>query len=396
MAHPSRTQFFPYLKEKLQLSDSNFSIDQQNNLIANSRASWMKHDPLCTHHLVIQDDSIVCDNFREKAVAFITAQEEKRIKENRRAQGYNFFLKQDRHRSPLWVKDGVYTDNVTRGGVAICLPVTHIQPMIAEFDRQRSQHDDDRISEYVKRNGMKILFPVPSLIGHRSEIPSVANNTVSLPTWKLSGEEPVTIPKIIHRAWFGPKPMPLKWMRSWEEFNPDWECRLWTEKDIDKENFINRKHIDYYMSSGVWHGAKDVCQYEILHKYGGVFMDADAECLAPIDELFYNDFDSYSVWENETVRPGLISPLLAAVQGSVFAAELIEGLRQKETVGEPWKTTGNQYMGEMYRQTKANVKIFPSHFMIPEHFTGVKYTGPDKIYARHHFGTTLDIYHKGV
>ena len=118
MAHPSRAQFFPYLCEKLRLSIKNFSIDQKNNLLENSKASWMLYDPECTHHVVIQDDSIVCDNFREKAVSFITEQEEKRIREGRNPQGYNFFLKQDPSKAPLWIKDGVYTDNVTRGGVA--------------------------------------------------------------------------------------------------------------------------------------------------------------------------------------------------------------------------------------------------------------------------------------
>lgn len=394
MAHPSRAQFFPYLTEKLE--NPTFCIDQNNNIIENSRASWLKHDPQADFHCVIQDDAIIIDNFRERAKAFIEEQEARRVREGRPLQGYNFFLKQDRHGTPLWPKDGVYTDKVTRGGVAICLPVKCIPAMLAEFDRQRSRHDDDRISEYVKRAGMRIIFPVPSLIGHRGDIPSVAGNTQSLDVWKFDGHEPVTVPKIIHMVWFGTRPRPVKWMDTWKEKNPNWECRLWTEEDLKKEKFVNRKHIEYYMSRGIWHGAKDVCQYEILYNNGGMFVDADAECLNPVDELFYNDFDSYGIWENEKVRPGLISPLLAAKQGSAFAAELVEGLQRKETVGEPWKTTGNQYMGEMYRQTKVNVKIFPSHYMIPEHFTGEKYSGTDKIYAKHHFGTTLNIYHEGV
>jgi hypothetical protein len=109
MAHPSREQYFPYLSDKLGIPVSDFCIDQKNCLLENSKASWMKHDPDASFHCVVQDDSVLCDNFREKAEAFIFTQELKRIREGRPAQGYNFFLKQDKNLTPLWPKDGAYT-----------------------------------------------------------------------------------------------------------------------------------------------------------------------------------------------------------------------------------------------------------------------------------------------
>jgi len=397
MAHPSRAQFFPYLQEKLNLPLSKFSIDQNNNLIANSRAAWMMHDPDADFHCVVQDDAVVADNFREKAAAFIVKQEEKRRAERRPVQGYNFFLKQDRRKSPIWPQDGVYVDKVTRGGVAICLPTAHILPMLREYDLQRSKHDDDRISEYVKRNGIKMLFPVPSLIGHRGDIESVAGNGHSLDVWKFDGQEPVTIPKIIHQLWVGPQPRPEKWMDTWKEKHPGWEYRLWDNDAIRGCHWVNQKHLDYYWDRKIWHGVSDVCTYEILYYNGGFMIGADSICLAPIDELCYNDYDAYSVYEHEKLRPGLISPLHACVKGSLFARELIDGLRRKTTGGEPWKTTGNLYMGEMFRKTTAKVKIFPSHYFNWPHFADNKeYDGPDKIYARQNWGTSTRCYAKGT
>ncbi len=397
MAHPSRAQFFPYLQEKLGLSLSQFSIDQKNNLIENCKASWLLHDSTADFHCVVQDDAVICDHFREKATAFIAEQEKRRAAEGKPAQGYNFFLKQDRRKTPLWVKDGVYTDNVTRGGVAICLPVSHIKPMLIEFDRQRSRHDDDRISEYIKRRRMKILFPVPSFIGHRGDIDSVAGNPRGLDVWKFDGQEPVTIPKIIHQLWVGPNPPPLKWMDTWKEKNPAWQYRLWGNDEIRGAHWENQKHLDYYWQRKIWHGVSDVCTYEILYHNGGFMIGADSICLNPIDELYYNDYDAYSVYEHEQLRPGLISPLHACKKGSQFARELIDGLRRKDAVGEPWKTVGNQYMGEMFRKTRANVKIFPSHYFNWPHFAdGKEYAGPDKIYARQQWGTSRQIYARGV
>ena len=357
----------------------------------------MLYDPAADFHCVVQDDAIVCDNFREKAAAFIAEQEKKRKAALRPAQGYNFFLKQDRHKSPLWPQDGVYIDRVTRGGVAICLPTAHILPMLREYDRQRSKHDDDRISEYVKRNGLRMIFPVPSLIGHRSEVNSVAGNGHSLDVWKFDGREPVTIPKIIHQLWVGPLPPPLKWMDTWKEKHPTWQYRLWDNEVIRGCHWANQKHLDYYWDRKIWHGVSDVCTYEILYHNGGFMIGADAICLNPIDELFYNDYDSYSVYEHEKLRPGLISPLHACVKGSQFAKELIDGLKRKVTVGEPWKTTGNQYMGEMFRKTRAKVKIFPSHYFNWPHFADEKeYDGPDKIYARQMWGSSKLNYAQGV
>ena len=268
--------------------------------------------------------------------------------------------------------------------------------MLAEFDRQSSRHDDDRISEYVKRNGMKIYFPVPSFIGHRCDIPSVTNNTKSLPVWKFSGEDPVTIPRIISQLWVGANPAPEKWMGSWKEHNPDWEYRLWDNDAVFGRQWINQKHIDYYREHKQWHGVSDVCTYEILYEHGGFMIGADAICLASIDDLFYNDFDSYSVWEQEQIRPGLISPLHASVKDGIFAAELIEGLRQREPGGIPWQAVGNEYMGVMYRKTKAKVKIFPSHYFNSPHLTGLKYEGTDKMYATQKWATTKQIYNEGV
>jgi len=398
MAHPSREKHFAYLSESLGIPISEFCIDQQNNLLENSKRSWLKHDPNADFHAVIQDDAVLCHNFRERATAFITDQEERRIAAGRSAQGYNFFLKQDDRRTPLWPKDGAYHDNVTRAGIAICLPVAHIAPMLVEFDRQKSRHDDDRISEYCKRNGIKILFPVPSLVNHRIDQPSLANNPIGFEAWKMDGCEPVTIPKIIHQLWVGPHPRPTVWMDTWKEKHPGWEYRLWDDEAVFGRTWTNQHWINHFRARQMWPGVSDVCTYEILYEYGGFMPGADAVCVNAIDELYYNDYDAYGVWENEKIRPGLISPLHASVKGGKFAAELITGLRRRSpnAVSVPWKTVGNAYMGEMFRKTKANVKIFPSHYFIPEHFLGEKYEGTDKIYARQMWGSTTRSYTAGM
>lgn len=202
------------------------------------------------------------------------------------------------------------------------------------------------------------------------------------------------IPKIIHQLWVGPKEMPVAYMDTWTEKHPDWAYMLWNEERMKAHKFVNQRHIDFYMERGIWHGVADVATYEILRDFGGFMAAADSECLLPVDELFEDDaFDAFAVYENEIAAPGLVSPLTACKIGSSFATALIEGLARKEEVGTPWKTTGNRFMQETIEGGEwPRLKMFPSHFFNPTHWTGRKYEGAGKVYAIQHWGTTRKLY----
>lgn len=200
------------------------------------------------------------------------------------------------------------------------------------------------------------------------------------------------IPKKLHHIWVGPKEAPAEWMNTWKEKNPDWEYTLWDNEKVFGRKWINQKHIDYYRERQIWHGVADVVRYEILWEQGGFMPGADSVCLEPIDELFTDGFDCYGVYENEKVRPGLISPLYAAKPGCEFAKQLIDGLSVKEEVGEPWIHTGNKYMQEMVDSKLPPMKIFPSYIFNPIHYTGETYQGKEKVYGKQMWGTTLNKY----
>ena len=85
------------------------------------------------------------------------------------------------------------------------------------------------------------------------------------------------IPKIIHQIWLGPKKRPDIWMNSWKidylKQYPDWEYKLWTEKEIEQLEMVNKKqyHNDTYYTA-----KSDIARYEILNQFGGIFIDADS------------------------------------------------------------------------------------------------------------------------
>ena len=92
------------------------------------------------------------------------------------------------------------------------------------------------------------------------------------------------IPKQIHFIWLGsPLPERCKLMiESWRRFHPDWTITLWTDDEVESFNLFNikefRKAKNYGQKSDIW-------RYEILNRYGGVYVDIDFECLQSFDTL---------------------------------------------------------------------------------------------------------------
>lgn len=199
------------------------------------------------------------------------------------------------------------------------------------------------------------------------------------------------IPKIIHQLWIGDKPPPSKWMSTWKELNTEFEYNLWDYKKLSKEKFYNQKLIDHMPELN---GKADIMRYEILYKYGGFFLDADSECLQPLDLEFCN-FDSLACYENEKIRGGLIS---CAIIGSNPNNKLMElCISTLEELNQPvspaWWFVGPvflTYVVHRFRYTKINV--LPSYTFIPKHYSGLKYLGEFFPYADQKWGTTLNTY----
>ena len=83
------------------------------------------------------------------------------------------------------------------------------------------------------------------------------------------------IPKIIHQIWIGTKPIPLQYivfMKMIKDMHPDFEYRLWTNKDFTPENFST-----YYdmMKMNKIISRVDMMRYEILYNHGGIYVDCD-------------------------------------------------------------------------------------------------------------------------
>src|SRR4029079_2825346 len=213
------------------------------------------------------------------------------------------------------------------------------------------------------------------------------------------------IPKLMHQIWVGPLPPPLAWMSTWKEKHPGWKYRLWTNEDLQQHPWINFRHMKTYYNQGKFNGVADLMRYEILYDWGGVVIAADSICLNPIDELFQDNYPLYAIntgdYEGKKRKrfrdKGSMTPLYAAQPGHIFTMNLIQTLkRKKQLLGNPVNATGNRFMQYMVFNYKPPIKIWPMHYFISDHFNGWKYQGPDKVFARHFWGTTRGTYDKGL
>jgi inositol phosphorylceramide mannosyltransferase catalytic subunit len=189
------------------------------------------------------------------------------------------------------------------------------------------------------------------------------------------------IPPIVHQIWLG-SPVPEKykrWMESWAGIE-GWKYILWTDKEVASLSMRNR---DLYDNSKNFGEKADILRLELLHKFGGLYVDTDFECVNPaLFDRFNKCFDFYIGFE--PLEHGIIgkfnmfkmcNALMAAIPGHPLLKDLIENLKAnylayKRHTG-PIGTTGPSYVSRIICEyVESNVDAYrnlflPSTFFYP-------------------------------
>jgi hypothetical protein len=207
----------------------------------------------------------------------------------------------------------------------------------------------------------------------------------------------MSIPKIIHQLWIGTKPAPITLMNTWKEKHPDFEYIFWNEKEFEKRG-LNFKCQDKIDEIEEINGKADIIRWEILYKYGGIFIDADSICIEPFDDEIISK-KSFAGWEQEEVRTGLIATgTMGFPEKHPLVKEAIKWIRNNEVSQAKaklmaWQSVGPGLLTRMYNTKKFNdLHIFPSYTFLPIHLTGLEYKGHAKIYAYQAWGSTKQSY----
>ena len=145
-------------------------------------------------------------------------------------------------------------------------------------------------------------------------------------------------------------------------------------------------------------GKADILRWEILYKYGGIFLDADSICIEPIDNELLSK-SCFAGWENEELRPGLIATgTMGFPPKHIMVRTAIDWILTNEvsylkTGQMAWQTVGPLLLTKVYNYNLCkNFHIFPSYTFLPVHLTGKEYLGHGKIYAFQAWGSTHSSY----
>jgi mannosyltransferase OCH1-like enzyme len=188
-------------------------------------------------------------------------------------------------------------------------------------------------------------------------------------------QESPKIPKIIHQIWIGPNPFPtkaLKWKDSWQKIHPEWEYKLWTDADVIALNLKNKK---YYDEAKNWGEKADILRYEILYRFGGVYVDVDFESLKPLDWLhhscdFYAGIHAIPLLFKNNLR--INNGIIGAKPQHPILKKALANVKNFRTQPKVSKRTGPEFFSTMIKEYLTTSKkqktmdlVFPSNFFYP-------------------------------
>lgn len=202
------------------------------------------------------------------------------------------------------------------------------------------------------------------------------------------------IPKIIHYCWFGGKPLPgfaKKCIKSWEKYCPDYEIKEWNESNLDMEasQFIK----DAY-SEKKWAFVSDYIRYQVIYKYGGIYLDTDVEVIRNFDELL-NQEAFMGFENNEYVASGLgfgakkQHPTIKKILDYYNSLNFRKNLNNLSKIATPIIVTnllekdGLMKNGEF--QKISGVTIFPTDYFCPKNPQTRVINITKNTYSIHHY-----------
>lgn len=180
MAHPKREEFIPELEKKLD-KEPTIVWDKGNDRWDTGRRSMLAYDPKATHHLVVQDDALICQDLVsgvEKALSHLPDPQNSpmclyigRVRPQRRPIA-NLVARAKRHKASFIKLTQMHW------GVGIVMPTRYINEMVTWADRRADiKNYDLRIGRWLQHKQIPVYYPWPSLVDHRDSPSLVPGRT---------------------------------------------------------------------------------------------------------------------------------------------------------------------------------------------------------------------------
>ncbi len=168
------------------------------------------------------------------------------------------------------------------------------------------------------------------------------------------------IPRTIHRVWLGDDPMPPEHERFGRTFaghHPHWEERVWGDGDLAELGIGELERARSRTRSEL----SNLVRYEVLHRYGGVYVDTDVECKRPFTPLL-RGVEAFAALE----LPGRIgTAVLGSVAGHPLFSRAMRLARSTLGIGAKSTDANGPYMLSLVLEQEEGVTIFPARLFYP-------------------------------
>lgn len=216
---------------------------------------------------------------------------------------------------------------------------------------------------------------------------------------QIAVEQDCKIPKIIHHIWLGSKLREKDeiFYESWLTHNADWTFIFWTDNPAnynkgsvvvssfeELENILyngssNRIVVDMrdltfenrtYLEQSNNYGEKsDILRYEIVYRFGGVYVDCDFECYKELT-LFHHMYDFYTGLQPlDTNRVQLGCALFGAVPNHPIMRSCVENIKHNRHIPQIVAKTGPIFFTREFYKTAGRSTLkdiaFPASYFYP-------------------------------
>jgi hypothetical protein len=145
--------------------------------------------------------------------------------------------------------------------------------------------------------------------------------------------------------------------RSFAEHHPDWTMRLWTDEDLPALDITEANRAHARTPSEL----SNLVRYELLQRFGGVYVDTDVECRQSLTPLL-RGIDAFAALE---LRGRVGNAVLGSVPGHPVFARAAQLTRQTLGVGPSSPEANGPYLLSLILEQEPTVAIFGAPLFYP-------------------------------
>ena len=193
-------------------------------------------------------------------------------------------------------------------------------------EKRLIHHHGDSIKNIASKLSLSLDSP------SRENIPTVVLEEKK----KVKQTSKPKIPHLIHVLWFGNKnPLPPlfhTWVCEWQAKHPDWDVIVWDEERVKNkflEKLFNQKIYDEACPMLDYATMSKIVRYEILHSYGGLFIEPNLKCFESFDPL-HEQYDFYAGLSSRKSYGAVSNSVIGARAGHPILKACMEYIKKSD------------------------------------------------------------------